>query len=231
MVIVFPGARGIDFIVQTSIAFSLAKINFSLRPCDLRVHQFSPLIDLANTIGLALVGHGSPGAIQGYSAAQIGDVLADPVRGVTKKLRKLIVTSCYAGVRPDPATPASLVEVLAEKLRHRGLGGLEIVGYNGPSIKNAELGFHATVVNDPTPGSRPPSFELEIARIISGETQKETIGDMAHWSKMTVDEIAGLGKSAAVASSQFYSRFIEDLEFNNLTLKGDAVARVAIVAD
>ena len=234
MVIIFANKHGnYDFIVQTSIAFALAKLNFS-EPLDESVVAFSPGLNMHDAEKIALVGHGSPGSIEGVSAESIGNAMADPVRGVGRNLRRLIVTSCYAGVRPDPSRPTSTVEVLASKLRGRGLGGLEIVGYNGPSIKNAELGFFASVVNDPTPGAAIDSPQLTQARAQSNisvmNTKKDT-GDLSLLKVNQTTNIGNLGKKAAVSSKSFYANFIEELSRQQLLLQGDDVARVAVVLD
>src|SRR5690606_2278259 len=92
--------------------------------------------------------HGSVGKVQSVSAEMIGDHLASKSLGITSKLTKLVITSCYAGMRNNGKAGTSLVEILAEKLRKRGVGGLEIVGYNGPSIKTGALGMFAKVVDD-----------------------------------------------------------------------------------
>jgi hypothetical protein len=89
MVVVFESKTGTyDFIVQTSVAFAMAKLNCSRSVPDDRIEQFVSTLDLSDETGVGLVGHGSPGAIEKWSASQIGDTLADPVRGVSKKLRQ-----------------------------------------------------------------------------------------------------------------------------------------------
>lgn len=237
MVVVFESKKGeYDFIVQTSVAFAMAKLNFGRSVKDNRVEPFSSTLDLSDETGLALVGHGSPGAIEKWSAAQIGDALADTVRGVSSKLRKLLVTSCYAGVRVNDVAGTSVVEVLAEKLRHRGLGGLEIVGYNGPSIKNAELGFFARVVHDPTPGSNPPSAQLMQAFTLQEKGKNDAAlagNNLVGRTVKTTANLGTLGPQSASASKDFYTQFINALDTakSQLTLKGDDVARVCTVID
>lgn len=240
MVIVFENdKRMYDFVVQTSVAFALAKLNHSQSVRDERVLPFSSTLDLSAVTGLALCGHGKPGAIQSWSAKQIAAMLVHDKLGVTRALKKLIVTACYAGSRVAEEPGTSTVEVLASKLRGRGLGGLEIVGYNGPSIKNAqlgatelnpELGFFAKVVNDPTPGSVPDSAERtkafglqNAAKLNSGVTFPVAVGTTAN--------LGQLGSTAATATKVFYEKFIDELDKANLLLNGDDVARVCVVID
>ncbi len=229
MVIVFENKKGqYDFVIQTSVAFALSKLNYSQTVPDNQVVPFSSTLNLSAVTGLALCGHGSPGAIERWSAEEIGNALARPTLGVTGALKKLIVTSCYAGVQVGGKPGTSTVEVLASKLRGRGVGGLEIVGYNGPSIKNGELGFFAKVVNDPTPGATTNSAELQKA--INLQTTAQT-GFAFPSTVNTTTNLGSLGPIAATATKGFYTKFIDMLDKASLTLKGDDVARVCVVID
>lgn len=231
MVIVFENSHGqYDFVIQTSVAFALAKLNYSQSVPDTRVVPFSFTLNLSAVTGLALVGHGKPGAIERWSADEIGNALAHPTLGVTGALKKLVVTSCYAGAQVGGKAGTSTVEVLASKLRGRGVGGLEIVGYNGPSIKNGELGFFAKVVNDPTPGAVTASAELVNARSLQA-TAKSSSGVTFPSTVGTTTNLGILGPIAATATKDFYTQFIGALDNATLLLKGDDVARVCVVID
>jgi hypothetical protein len=220
MLVVFENdKKQYDFIVLTSINFALLKLGLGGEP----VVPYSSTLDFSDVTRLALVGHGNIGRIQSVSADVIGTHLADPVRGITKKLTKLLVTSCHAGERVGGVAGTSLVEVLAEKIRHRGVGGLEIVGYNGPSIKSAELGFFVTVVN-------PADFDQ--AKLLSGQaTAQSGQGLGALTTGFVPGQMPTLGQNASALSKNFYQTFIDKLDHERLLLRGDDVARIAVVLD
>ncbi len=220
MVIIFANKLGeYDFVVLTSIAFAQAKINFGASVPDTRVEAYSPQLDLSNETRIALIGHGQIGQIQDVPAATIGDFLAANLK---KKLTKLIITSCWAGAQVGNKPGTSTVEIVAEKLRHHGQGGLEIVGYNGPSIKNAQLGSFVKVVDPP---QRPA------AGVVQGNVLQQTGGGLSALATPLTNTMTAQGGAAALASANFYAAFINELDRQGMLLKGDDVARVSVVLD
>lgn len=216
MVIVFSHGQ-LDFVVQTSIAFAQAKLNFGQNSADTRVEAFSQTLDIGGETRIALVGHGQPGQISGVTAETIGDFLASKVK---QRLTKLIVTSCFAGAQVGNQPDTSVVEVIARKLRKHGQGWLEVVGYNGPSIKNAELGSFAAVVD---PGQVAPARTIQA-------TELKNAGNSAPPVSLAQMSPTQPGATAQ-QMSKFYSNFIGELDRQNMLLKGDEVARICVVPD
>lgn len=221
MIIVFSHGQ-LDFVVQTSIAFAQAKLSFGQNSADTRVEAFSQTLDVGGETRIALVGHGQPGQISGVTAETIGDFLASKVK---QKLTKLIVTSCFAGAQVGNKPGTSVVEVIAGKLRKHGQGGLEVVGYNGPSIKNAELGFFAAVVHpnhvDPQRGAPARAIQTAELRNAGGSVPSVSLAQMSPTQP----------GATAQQMSTFYSNFISELDRQKMLLKGDEVARICVVLD
>lgn len=208
-----------DFIVLTSIDFALAKVGPP-------IVAYSPTLDFSAVTKLALSGHGSPGKIEGYSAETIGTHLADPVRGVKKGLEKLVVTSCCAGELVNGKAGTSVVDVLAKMLRGHGVGGLEIVGYNGPSIKSAQLGTFVKVVNAPNDTAINNAFALQ------NKAKSETpVNFSALTAELNDPALIAKAANAASQTTPFYVNFVDKLEKANMLMKGDEVARICVVLD
>ena len=225
MVVVISASGKYDFVVLTSINFALAKVGGPVVP-------YSPTDNFSKVERLAFVGHGSIGKIQELTGEQLGDHLANDPKGVTGQLKKLIVTSCYAGSRVHDKAGTSFVEILAKKLRGRGVGGLEIVGYCGPSIKSAALGGHVRVV-DP---AKDVTVDFQTGDTRADQLQDESLAPYANQltSQKTAfakDDMEILALRAQLTSANFYRSFVEKLDKENLLLKGDEVARVAVVLD
>jgi hypothetical protein len=123
MVVVFPTGKKLDFVTLTSI-------HYGLEQCGGPVVAWGTKNDFSKADKLCIVGHGSPGSIEGKPAAEIAQELID--RGLSKKLKKLVITSCNAGVKDSGK---SVIDVLAAKLKEAGITGLTLKGANGPSVK------------------------------------------------------------------------------------------------
>lgn len=229
MIVVFANDENkYDFIVQTSIDFALAKVGGPIGGYD-------PTLDFTDVEKLALVGHGMIGMIETMSAEKLAIHLADSARGVTAKLKEFVITSCFAGSRRkedpeghDGIVGTSLVEVLAEKLRGRGLKGLKIVGYRGPSIKSAALGGHVHVVNATLDGRKAKFLGVAIRLQEAAKGgDASTLNNLKTGSVPTIEQ----ARAAEEASEGFYAEFVRKLEAANLLKKGDKMLRVVEVAD
>ena len=116
------------------------------------------------------------------------------------------------------------MEVLASKLRKRGIGGLEIVGFNGPSIKSAELGEVVSGDADRSLTVKivdPENSKKEQAVAIQKRMISEYVPDALKLpTPYTSDEdMTKKAETAAQLSRTFYEKFIEELGNKQLLLK------------
>jgi hypothetical protein len=111
-------------------------------------------------------------------------------------------------------------------LRGHGVGGLEIVGYNGPSIKSAQLGTFVKVVNAPNDSALGSAFKLQ------DQAKSETpVNFSALTAELNDPALIAKAANAASQTTPFYVNFVDKLEKANLLMKGDEVARICVVLD
>lgn len=140
MVIVMPSKKNqLDFVTLTSI-------DYCLKRCGGPALVFNKNMDFSGCEGLGIVGHGSPGEVEGIAAIDLANIIISGRRGVRQGvLKRIVITSCYAGA---PSAGGAVIDVFAKALADKGIKGISISGAIGPSIKADALGDKFSVVND-----------------------------------------------------------------------------------
>lgn len=196
----------LDFIVWNSIQYGLTRVGGP-------VLMFDDDPDLSEVTELCIVGHGSPGQIEGRSAEVIADRLTKGAKAVPDTFSKLIVTSCYAGSLVGGQKGTAVIDVIAKALAARGIKGVEISGALGPSIKSNELGDRFRVVKDSKLGKAGPIQDTKI--INHGLGVKETgTGKVQRLKGGTTDPKLAeqAARMMAKISGEFYKDFVDELE-------------------
>jgi len=214
MIVVFSNAAGeLDFIILTSVQYCMARVTG-------QVAAYSPTLKFQDN-ELALIGHGSPGQIEGIAASVIADHLTDQTRGVTY-LSKLIITSCYAGLPVNGVAGTAVIDVIAARFRKDAMcKGLKIAGATGPSIKANSLGAHFKVVD----GS---GYDFASAAQSFLKTQHEQLPDhtTSFGNSFQMQIAAG---AAEMTSRKFYSQFVSLLEANGALMADNFAMREVVV--
>jgi len=197
-------AGQMDFIVWTSIDYGLTRVGGPVLYYDDRP-------DLSAVDELCIVGHGSPGQIERRSATDMAKMLTEGPKSVPDSFRKLIVTSCYAGVTVGGQDGTAVIDVIAAALRRRGLKGIEISGAMGPSIKANELGEVFKAVKSDKLGTAGPIQDRQIINHNLGVQNKD---DVTRYKGTTTDPKLAeqAAKMMAKISGQFYRDFVDELE-------------------
>lgn len=204
MVVVFPTGKQLDFVTLTSI-------HYGLEQCGGPVVSWSKKNDFKNADKLCIVGHGSPGSIEGKPAAEIAQELID--RGLGKKLTKLVITSCNAGVKEGGK---SVIDVLAAKLTATGIKGLTLKGANGPSVKAhilAETQKGEFYVVDPTKVKKAGEIQTKLMN----SKEYEFLADLK--VEATDKDLANKALFASEVTFAFFQDFVKELEKEKLLLK------------
>jgi hypothetical protein len=164
------GKHQVDFVVLTTINYCLARVGMP-------VVQFSETMDVSGQQQVAICGHGNIGTIEGNDGQKFADVLAHPTRGCKGTLKKLIVTSCYAGVRKnhDSAVGTAVIDIFAQTLK---IKGVRIQGALGPSIKANVLGEHFRVVNAPNETSLKRARKVQKEELVKADQELAKLGKL-----------------------------------------------------
>jgi len=194
----------LDFIVWTSIDYGITRVGGP-------VMFFDDDPDLSQVTELCIVGHGSPGQIEGRDAAAIAARLTEGPKAVPDSFRTLIVTSCYAGVLVGGQKGTAVIDVLAAALRARGITGVTISGAMGPSIKANELGSTFRVVSD---SGLNTAGQVQNDDIVGHGIGVQTTTGVKRLIGSTTDpQLAGqAAEMMAKISGQFYREFVAHLE-------------------
>ena len=198
-------AGKMDFIVWTSIDYGLTRVGGP-------VLYYDDAPDFSSVKELCIVGHGSPGQIEGRPAADMAKMLTKGSKKVPTSFRRLIVTSCYAGVTVGGKKGTAVIDVLAAALHKRGLKGIEISGAMGPSIKANELGAVFKVVRDSKLDKAGKAQNRQIIGHNLGVKQSDD--SVARYTGITTDPKLAeeAAKMMAKISGEFYRDFVQDLE-------------------
>jgi hypothetical protein len=215
MVIVMPTQKNqLDFVTLTSI-------DYCLKRCGGPALVFNENMNFSTCEGLGIVGHGSPGSIEGKPAADLADIIVNSKNGVKPGvLKRIVITSCYAGA---PASGGSVIEVFAKALHDKGINGIDISGAIGPSIKADALGEKFKVVQ-PNKGARKKAGK-EQQRLTS-------IFDYAFLQdlKVTPDDatLEYQAEFAAEVTHAFFKDFVTNLSAMPKVLASDSIAMKTI---
>ena len=133
-----------------------------------------------------------------------------------------MTTSCYAGAQDNNQIGTSLVEILANKLRGHGVGGLEIVGYKGPSIKSTKLRSFVKAVDD---------NQIDAAGDLQGDVLARSNPMLPYLTTGFGGNMEAKANTATTLSQNFYSDFVNELEQQQLLVSGEDIARICVVLD
>lgn len=204
MVVVIPSGKQLDFVTLTSV-------HYGLEQCGGPVVVWDKKNDFKNVDKLCIVGHGSPGSIEGKPAEEIASELIS--RGLSSKLKKLVITSCNAGVK---ASGSSLIDELGAAFTRAGIKGLTLKGANGPSIKAsilAETKNGEFYVVDPKKVSKAGELQGEM----TSTKEYEFLADLK--VNATDKDLANKALFASEVTFAFFQDFVKALEAGNLLLK------------
>lgn len=211
MVIVMPTQKNqLDFVTLTSI-------DYCLKRCGGPALVFNKNMDFSSSEGLGIVGHGSPGGIEGMPAADLANIIISGPRGVKLGvLKRIVITSCYAGAA---SASGSVIEVFAKALAGKGIKGISISGAIGPSIKADALGDKFSVVQADQNAKGKASTEQ--GRLTS-TFDYEFLKDL----KVSADDatLEYQAKFAAEVTHAFFKDFVTNLSQMPKVLASDSIA-------
>jgi len=209
----------VDFVIQTSIHYGLTR-------ADGPVVRFNNLTDFSGAKKLCIVGHGSPGAIENYSAAQVASILTDATRGVPIDIAMLIFTSCHAGALVNGQANTAVIDVVAKALKARGVKGLTIKGAMGPSIKANVLGDVFKVVK---PKGTPEYTRAGKAQgDLTSSFDYEFLADMT-LTNPTPNQLKTAAEFAGEVTFQFYKDFVSRLERERDVMDEESAMRTVTI--
>lgn len=159
---------------------------------------------------LYIVAHGAPGSSGDYTGEEIANYLTHPGKGLKASIAEIKFTSCYAGkgeVLGDEID--SVVAVITHKLSSAGLGGIQVSGAKGPSVKSHEVGDEYAVINPKQPVSDISGLVQSVQEIIhdpKGKTAKALkVKRKQKGAPLTIEEKAQI---ASEVTGQFYKDFM-----------------------
>jgi len=210
----------VDFVIQTSIHYGLVRAGGP-------VVRFSDRTDFSKATKLCIVGHGSPGSIENYSAEQVADILTDPVLGVNQDLEMLLLTSCYAGLPVNGQKGTAVIDVIARALKtKKNVRGVEIKGAMGPSIKANALGDVFRVV--PKKGTPEYTRAGKAQGDLTSSFDYEFLADMT-LTNPSPAQLETAANFAGEVTFQFYKDFVGRLEKERDLLPGTEAMRTLII--
>lgn len=198
-------ASSLDFIVSNSIDYGLTRVGGPILYYD-----DDP--DLSGVQELCIVGHGAPGQIESRSAQDMANKLTKGAKALPDNFRRLIITSCYAGVLVGNKPGTAVIDVIAKALGDRGLKGIEVSGAMGPSIKANELGNRFRVVSD-TGTAGPIQNKMVLDKHLGLPNPDPTKGPLRYTGTTSDPKLAEqAAKMMAKISGEFYKEFVDELE-------------------
>lgn len=214
-------ASSLDFIVSTSIDYGLTRVGGPILYYD-----DSP--DLSNVQELCIVGHGSPGLIEGRLALALAKMLTEGPKAVPDSFKRLIITSCYAGVTINGKPGTAVIDVLAKALSDRGLKGIEVSGAMGPSIKANELGNQFKVVKD-TGTAGPIQNQMVVNKKLGVPNPDPQKGPLRYTGTTSDPKLAEqAAKMMAKISGEFYKEFVDELEIKRTLFDEQSAMRTVV---